>query len=275
MEHIQKYFGKATDLTITYAPRVLLALVTLWLGLKIIKWLVRLAQKSMEKANVETTLERFFSNLIGWGLKVLLFISVASMIGVETTSFVAVLGAAGLAVGLSLQGSLANLAGGVLIILFKPYKVGDLIEAQGQMGGVKEIQIFTTILVNSQNETIIIPNGAISNSSIKNYSASGQVRVDLSMGISYEANIQKAREILTDVMKKHPLVLDEPAPSLIVAELGDSSVNLSVRPWCKPEDYWTVMGDIMEQSKITLDENGITIPFPQMDVHLDKLKDMI
>ena len=271
MEQFDKYLDKAVELTMTYAPKVLLALITLWIGLKVIGWLVKMAQRSMEKAKVEVTLERFFSNMIAWGLKLLLFISVASMLGIETTSFVAVLGAAGLAVGLALQGSLGNLAGGVLIIIFKPYKVGDVIAAQGEVGEVKEIQIFTTVLVNTENETIIIPNGAMSSGNIKNYTAQGKIRINLAMGISYESNIQKARDVLVETMKKHPLVLDDPAPSIVVTELADSSVNLSVRPWCDPKDYWTVMGDIMEQGKIALDDANITIPFPQMDVHLEKV----
>ena len=271
MEKLEVYWDKIIEMVMMYAPRVLLALIALWVGLKVVKWLGRIAHKSMERAKLEVTLIRFLGNLISWGLKLILFISIASILEIETTSFIAVLGAAGLAIGLALQGALANLAGGVLIIIFKPYKVGDLISAQGEMGGVKEIQIFTTVLVNTENETIIVPNGAMSSGSIKNYSSEGKVRVNLAMGISYESNIKQAREVLINMMEKHELVLSDPAPSLIVSELGDSSVNLSVRPWCKPEDYWTVMGDIMEQGKIALDENNITIPFPQMDVHVNNV----
>lgn len=271
MEKFQEYIDKVVNLGIEYAPKVLLALLTLWIGLMLIKWAVRIANRSMKKAGVEVTLQRFFSNLISWGLKILLLISVISMVGVATTSFVAVLGAIGLAVGLSLQGSLGNLAGGVLVILFKPYKVGDLVMAQSEMGQVTDIQIFTTTLVNSQNEKIIIPNGAISNGNIKNYSAEGKVRVDISVGISYESNIQQARDVLLEVMRKNPMVLDNPEPSVAVVELGDSSVNLSVRPWCEPANYFSVMVDVLEECKVALDDNSITIPFPQLDVHMNKV----
>lgn len=271
MDNVQKYIDKAVELGIEYAPRVVLAALTLWIGLWLINWAVRIATRSMEHAKVELTLQRFFSNLISWVLKTLLIISVISMLGVATTSFVAVLGAIGLAVGLSLQGSLGNLAGGVLIILFKPYKVGDLIKAQGEMGQVIDIQIFTTALLNSQHERIIIPNGAMSNGNIKNYTAEGKIRVDLSMGISYGSNIQHAREVLLNMMAKHPLVLQDPAPTVAVVELGSSSVNLSVRPWCEPKDYFAVMVEVLELGKIALDDHKITIPFPQLDVHMKKV----
>lgn len=271
MENIQKYIDKAVELGIEYAPKVVLAILTLWIGLWIVNRVVKLASKSMEKAGVDTTLQRFLANLISWTLKIVLFISVISMLGVATTSFVAILGAMGLAVGLSLQGSLGNLAGGVLVILFKPYRVGDLIKAQGEMGRVVDIQIFTTLLLNSQNEKIIIPNGAISNGNIKNYSSEGKVRVDISVGISYESNIQQARDVLMKVMENNPMVLQDPKPSVAVVELGDSSVNLSVRPWCEPENYFSVMVDVLEECKLALDAHEITIPFPQLDVHMNKV----
>lgn len=271
MENLQKYIDKAVELGIEYAPKVVLAILTLWIGLFVINRVIKMASRSMEKANVDITLQSFLANLISWGLKIVLFISVISMLGVATTSFVAILGAIGLAVGLSLQGSLANLAGGVLVILFKPYKVGDLIKAQGEMGQVVDIQIFTTVLLNSQNEKIIIPNGAISNGNIKNYSAEGKVRVDLTVGISYGSDIKQARNVLMEVMNNNPMVLQDPESSVAVAELADSAVNLSVRPWCEPENYFSVMVGILEECKLALDANSITIPFPQLDVHMKKL----
>jgi small conductance mechanosensitive channel len=194
------------------------------------------------------------------------------MVGIATTSFVAVLGAAGLAVGLALQGSLANFAGGVLILIFKPYNVGDLVEAQGHLGVVKEVQIFNTILLTPDNKRVIIPNGAVSNGSIVNYSAEGLLRVDLVIGIAYESDIPKAKEVLSKVMSDHQLVLAEPQSTVAVSELADSSVNLVVRPWCKASDYWQVYFDITEQAKVNLEDNGITIPFPQRDVHLFEQK---
>ena len=270
MDKVQVYIDQAVELIMLYAPKVILAVLTLWIGLKVIKFLSNQIRTSLEKSNFEETLAKFLANLMSWVLKVLLFISVASMIGIETTSFVAIMGAAGLAIGLSLQGSLANFAGGLLIILFKPYKIGDLIEAQGRLGQVLDIQIFTTVLVNTVNQKIIIPNGAISNGDIVNYSANGKIRVDQVVGISYDSDIKKAKEVLMAVMQNHAEVLNDPAPTVGVIELGDSSVNLTVRPWCVPDDYWQMQLDMMEGSKLALDEAGITIPFPQMDVHLDK-----
>jgi small conductance mechanosensitive channel len=190
------------------------------------------------------------------------------MIGIATTSFIAVLGAAGLAVGLALQGSLANFAGGVLILIFKPYNVGDLVEAQGHLGVVKEVQIFNTILLSPSNKRIIIPNGAVSNGSIVNYSVEGKLRVDLVIGISYESDIPKAKDVLFSAMADHELVLKDPEPNVAVSTLADSSVNLVVRPWCKAEDYWQVYFDITEAAKVNLEANGVSIPFPQRDVHL-------
>ena len=194
------------------------------------------------------------------------------MVGIATTSFIAVLGAAGLAIGLALQGSLGNFAGGVLILIFKPYNVGELIEAQGHLGVVKEVQIFNTILLTPDNKRVIIPNGAVSNGSVVNYSAEGLLRVDLVIGIAYESDIPKAKEVLYKAMADHELVLQDPKSTVAVSELADSSVNLVVRPWCKVSDYWQVYFDITEAAKVDLEQNGITIPFPQRDVHLFKQK---
>ncbi len=260
--------GQGYEMILDYAPKLALAIITLLIGLWVIGLVGKLLKVSMEKSKVDPTLVPFISSLVGWILKLLLFISVASMIGIATTSFIAVLGAAGLAIGLALQGSLANFAGGVLIMIFKPYRVGDLIEAQGQLGTVKEVQIFNTILVNFESKQIIIPNGLMSNGTITNYSAEGLIRVDLTVGISYDADVEKAKSVLLDVMNNHSLVVNEPAPFVGVNGFGDSSVDLVVRPHCKPEDYWDVYFDINEQIKIALDSNNIAIPFPQRDVHL-------
>lgn len=260
--------GQGYEMILDYAPKLALAIITLLIGLWVIGLVGRLLKVSMEKSKVDPTLVPFISSLVGWILKLLLFISVASMIGIATTSFIAVLGAAGLAIGLALQGSLANFAGGVLIMIFKPYRVGDLVEAQGQLGTVKEVQIFNTILVNFESKQIIIPNGLMSNGTITNYSVEGLIRVDLTVGISYDADVEKAKSVLLDVMNNHSLVVNEPAPFVGVNGFGDSSVDLVVRPHCKPEDYWDVYFDINEQIKIALDSNNIAIPFPQRDVHL-------
>lgn len=258
---------QAMALMVRYVPQILLALVTLIIGLQVIKLVMKGVAKALESRGVDATLAPFLNSIIGWILKLVLLISVASMVGVETTSFVAVMGAAGLAVGLALQGSLANFAGGVLILIFRPYRVGDVISAQGEIGVVKAIQIFSTILNNGQNRRVIIPNGALANGNIVNLSVEPHVRVDTTVGIAYDADMKKARELLMAMVKEIPGVLAEPAPTVAVSELGDSSVNLVVRPFCAPADYWAVYFELIERTKLTLDEAGIGIPFPQRDVH--------
>jgi small conductance mechanosensitive channel len=259
---------KAYELGLTYAPKLALAIITLIIGLWVIGILAKLLKVSMEKSHVDPTLIPFISSLISWIFKLLLFISVASMVGIATTSFIAVLGAAGLAIGLALQGSLANFAGGVLIMIFKPYRVGDLIDSQGHLGVVKEVQIFNTVLTSPQNKQIIVPNGMMSNGAITNFTTEGLIRLDLSVGIAYDADIGKAKEVLLAVLNEHSLILKDPAPFVGVEALADSSVNLAVRPYCKPEHYWDVFFDVNEQMKIALDKNKISIPFPQRDVHI-------
>ena len=270
MQQMQALTMKAYELGLEYTPKLLLTIITLLVGLWLIGAIGRVMQTSMEKSKVEPTLIPFTTGLVTWGLKVLLLVSVASMIGIATTSFIAVLGAAGLAIGLALQGSLANFAGGVLIMIFKPYKVGDLIESHGHLGVVKEVQIFNTILTSPHLKQIIIPNGTTSNGSIINYSVEGKIRVDLCVGIAYDENISKAKTVLMEVMNKHDKVIQDPAPFVGVLELADSSVNLAVRPHCHPDHYWDVFFDVNEAMKVALDENNISIPFPQRDVHMTK-----
>lgn len=267
-EQLENLSIKAYELGIEYAPRLALAILTLFIGLWIISGIVKLIKLSMERSKVDPTLIPFMSSLVSWVLKVLLFISVASMIGIATTSFVAVLGAAGLAIGLALQGSLANFAGGVLVMVFKPYKVGDLIESQGHLGVVKEVQIFNTILIAPQSKQVIIPNGATSNGSIVNYTVEGKIRVDLTVGVSYDADIDETKAVLMDVLVANSKVMQDPAPFVGVLEMADSSVNFAVRPHCLPEDYWDVFFSVNEEVKKALDKNSISIPFPQRDVHM-------
>lgn len=268
MQDFQVYGEKAIELTMMYAPKVLLALVVLFIGLRIIKIAERALNKGMEKANTDASLRKFLSSLLSVLLKVILIISVASMIGIATTSFVAILGAAGLAVGLALQGSLANFAGGVLILFFKPFKVGDFIETQGHLGVVHSIQIFNTILKTPDNKTIIIPNGQVSSGSITNFSAEDKRRVDMVFGIGYQDDIAKAKKILTSLIGEDKRILKEPEPLVVVSELGDSSVNFTVRVWANSGDYWGIFFDMQEKVKLTFDKEGISIPFPQRDVHL-------
>ena len=270
MNDLNAYTDKGIQFIADYGPRILGALIVLIIGLWMISWITKIVRKGFKRGKVDDTLIPFLGSLVNWTLKALLFISVASMIGIATTSFIAVLGAAGLAIGLALQGTLGNFAGGVMILLFKPYKLGELIEAQGFLGVVEEIQIFVTKLRSPQNELIIIPNGAISNGSIKNYSETGARRVDCTIGISYDSDVKKAREVLMAIMVSHPMVLKDPAPIVMVSNLGDSSVDLAVRPHCLPENYWDVYFHVYEEGKAALDKAGITIPFPQSDVHLFK-----
>lgn len=268
----QKLYDGAVDFIWAVGPNLLLAIVVLLVGLWIIKLLTRGTQKALSKAEIDPSLSRFMLSLINLGLKVLLLISVAGMVGIATTSFVAVLGAIGLAVGFALQGSLANFAGGVLILLFKPFKVDEVIEAQGFLGKVYAIQIFNTVLKTFDNKTIIIPNGALSNGSIMNFSTEKQRRVDMTFGIGYGDDIKKAKEILTDLISNDPRVLKEPEPMIVVSELGESSVNFAVRAWVEAADYWSLYFDMQEKVKMTFDEKGISIPFPQRDVHVYQAK---
>lgn len=268
---MQAISTKLIDVLIEYGPKVILAVLTLLIGLRVINALVKVSLKGIAKSSTDPTLQSFIGSLLTWVLKIMLFISVASMIGIQTTSFVAVLGAAGLAIGLALQGTLANFAGGVLCLLFKPYKIGDLISAQGELGVVKEIQIFTTVLLSPENKTIIVPNGSMMNGNIINISNEGKIRVDLTIGISYDSDIKKAKKVLLGVMEADSRILKDPAAFVGVSELADSAINLAVRPWCNPADYWGVHFDTLENCKIALDEASVTIPFPQMDVHVKEL----
>ena len=270
MDNVQQYTEQAVSLLIEHGPRFLLAFFTLIIGLWIINRAVSLMGRVMTARKVDPTLGPFVTSLLSWTLKALLVISVASMVGIETTSFVAVLGAASLAIGLALQGTLQNFAGGALLLIFRPYEVGHLIQAQGHLGVVKEIQIFTTHLVTLDNKRAIIPNGAMSNGDIINFTLEGKLRVDLVIGVAYDADVKLAKQVLLDLMKKHDKVLAEPAPFVGVVELADSSVNLAVRPHTHPDHYWDVYFDIYEQGKAALDAANITIPFPQRDVHLYK-----
>lgn len=266
----QNIINVVKEFVLENGMQVLGAVAFLIIGLWVINWLGKKINNSFEKKNMDASLRPFLVSLIKVGLKLLLLISVAGMIGVKTTSFVAILGAAGLAVGLALQGSLANFAGGVLILIFKPFKTGELIEAQGHIGIVKEIQIFVTKLIDPQNRLVIIPNGVLSNGDIRNYTELGQVRVDLNIGVAYDADLKLAKETLMKVMQDHPSVLKNPAPFVGVEELADSAVNLAVRPFAKPEDYWKVYFDVYENGKLALDAAGVSIPFPQLDVMVKK-----
>jgi small conductance mechanosensitive channel len=259
---MEKYLEKITTLIMEFSPSILAALAMLIIGLIAIKFITNIARRVMKKRDVEETLRKFLSNLLSWTLKILLFVMVISKLGVQTTSFAAIIGAAGLAIGLALQGSLSNFAGGALIMIFKPFKVGDLVEGQGIVGVVKEIQIFTTTLITLGNKRAIIPNGSLSNGNIINYTAEGKLRVDLTIGVGYDEDIKTAKKVLLDTMMANPKVLKDPAPSVNVSELADSSINFAVRPWATVADYWSVYFETLEECKEALDKAGIEIPYP-------------
>lgn len=262
--------SKITDLVIQYGTKVLLALAVLIIGLWIIKIIMKGIKKALGKSDIDESLRGFILSLIGWALKILLFITALGQLGVKTTSFVAIIGAAGLAVGLALQGSLANFAGGALILLFKPFKIGDLIQAQDATGVVKEIQIFVTKILTPDNKEVIIPNGSLSNGNITNYSTTGNLRVDLTVGISYGDDIEKAKTVIMDTLLSDPKVLKTPAPTVAVGELADSSVNILVRPHATVDNYWDVYFNSLQNVKVALDNAGIEIPFPQQVNHTAK-----
>ena len=249
-------------LIMEYGSRVLLALLTLALGWWIINKVSARLGKLVGLRNADLALQGFISTLANIVLKVLLMVSVASMIGIETTSFVAAIGAAGLAIGLALQGSLANFAGGVLILMFRPFRIGDWIEAQGVAGTVDSIQIFHTVLRTGDNKTVIMPNGSLSNGIITNTNRQPTRKVVFDVGVDYEADLQKARNVLLE-LAKDPRVLQDPAPQAVVSTLGDSSITVSLRLWTKTSDYWDVMFMLNEYARDRLKAEGIDIPFPQ------------
>lgn len=268
-ENLQNLASQGIEMTMLYLPKLLLAVITLIIGFWVISKVVSGMSKLLEVRSVEVTLQRFLASLTSIGLKAMLIISVASMVGIETTSFVAVLAAAGLAIGLALQGALSNFAGGLLILLFKPFKIGDVVDAQGYVGVIKEIQIFNTIVTTLDNQRVIIPNGILSNGPIKNVFAEPTRRVDMTFGISYDDDVRGAKEVLRQlVLADARLLEEESGHEIYVSEHADSSVNLLVRVWCNSEDYWPIYFAMHESVKIAFDEKGITIPYPQRDVHM-------
>ncbi len=263
-EMIQRGIELLTELGIA----LLTAAVILVLGRWIVKGVTRLVRRALQRYEVDVTLERFVCSLIYAILLTIVVIAAINQLGVQTTSLVAVVGAAGLAVGLALQGSLANFAAGVLIVLFRPYQAGDMIEAGGESGVVQEVQIFTTILNTLDNKRVVIPNSQVMAGCITNYTANKLRRVDLTAGVSYEDDLDKVKAVLQDVIAADERVVDDPEPTVAVFEMADSSVNFVVRPWVKSEEYWDVYFDLTEAIKKRFDKEGISIPFPQRDVHL-------
>lgn len=259
---------QAQTLLIQFGPSVLAAMVIFVVGRWIAKITTKLVSRAATKANVDPILVKFTASVTYAILLMLVIISALGKLGINTTSFVAVVGAAGLAIGFAFQGTLGNLASGVMLIFFRPFKAGDYIEAGGTAGTVEEVQVFATILRTPDNKQIIIPNGTIVGGNITNYSANPTRRVDMVFGIGYGDDISKAKELLETIVQEHPLVLADPAPTVAVSELADSSVNFVVRPWVNTADYWAVYFDLTETVKLRFDQEGISIPFPQRDVHL-------
>lgn len=261
-EQLSNYATKFIDVLVDYSPKLISALLILFVGLYAIRLINRIIRKIMVKRNLDPTLTKFLADILLWALRILLFVTFISKLGIETSSFVAILGAMGLAVGLSLQGSLSNFAGGMLIIVFKPFKVGDTIEAQGVIATVLEIQIFVTKMLTGNNQTVFVPNGALSNGTIINYSMQGERRADLTFSISYDSDIKKAKDVLLNVLNQNPKVLKNPAPEVFVKNLSASSVDFAVRPWAKNANYGAVFSDTLENCKAALDEAGISVqPF--------------
>ena len=252
---------------------LLMALAILIVGRQLVKLILRLITVALEKSKVEDTVRIFVTNLLNTLLMILVFIAAINQLGIETTSIIAVLGAAGLAIGLALQGSLSNFAAGILIVIYRPYKVGDYIEAGNHAGTVKDIQIFSTVLKTPDNKIVVVPNGSIMNGSIVNYSDQDTRRIDLIVSCGYEDDIDKVRSVLEDILEKEKRVLKDPKPQIAVTELADSSVNFIFRPWVKRTDYLPVYYSLLEEVKKRFDKEGISIPYPQSDVHIHNHKE--
>ncbi len=253
-----------------FGINLITAIVIFYVGRLAVNVITKGIDRVMTSQDVDKTLVSFVTNLVSMILLVIVVIAAVGALGVQTTSFIAILGAAGLAVGLALQGSLSNFASGVLIIIFRPYKVGDWIEGAGISGGVVDVQILTTVLKTGDNKQIIVPNSQIMGGIITNYSANETRRVDMVVGVSYEDDLDKVRSTIEELIAADDRILDDPAPTIAVSELADSSVNFVVRPWVKTADYWGVMFDLTEAIKKRFDQDGISFPFPQQDVHLYK-----
>ncbi len=258
------------EMLTSFGIKLLGAIVLLVVGVKLISWLKKFVKNSSKLSKLEGGLRSFLASFLSIALYILLIITIAMIIGIPVTSFITILASCGVAIGLALQGTLSNFAGGIMILLFKPFKVGDYIEAAGKSGVVSEISVVYTVLLTLDNKRITIPNGSITNSVIENYSAEDTRRVDLTFNTSYSCEIDTVKDIIAKVIDEHPKAFKQPEPFVRLSKHGESSVEYTVRIWCKSSDYWDVYFDILENVKKVFDENNITIPFPQLDVHIDK-----
>jgi small conductance mechanosensitive channel len=270
--NLEKYAGQLVEMVVAYAPKFVMAIVTLVVGLWVISLIMRGVRKTFEKRNVDPSLTPFLRTLIAIALKVMLFVSVIGMVGIEATSFVAILGAAGLAIGLSLQGTLQNFAGGVVILMLRPFRVGDVVDVKGYLGTVYEIQIFYTIIHTFDKRVVYIPNGALANADMINLSQQDDRRNEWTFGIAYGDDVDKAKDVLKRLIEEDERILPEPEPFIAVHSLGDSSVNIVVRTWSKAADLWPVYFDMNEKVYKQFAKEGLNIPFPQMDVHVHNKK---
>ncbi len=253
-----------------YAVRIAIALIIVYIGFKLATWAKKLVGNLLTKSEIDVTLKPFLLSIVEYSLKILVLITAASQAGVEVTSFVAIIGAASFAIGLAFQGALSNFAGGVLILVLRIFKVGDFVETAGFLGKIEAINIFHTTLVTPDNKVVTIPNGKLSNASVVNFTTKGTRRLDLKFGVGYEQDIDKVKEVLANIVNNHELVLAEPQPFVRLSEHGDSAIVFTVRAWANNSDFWTVHFDLLEEVKRQFDKEGISIPYPQMDVHFPK-----
>ena len=261
-------WNQLSNLLSSFGISLFIALCILIIGRQVVKILIKVINSALERSKTEDTVRIFVTNLLNTLLMIVVFIAAINQLGIETTSIIAVLGAAGLAIGLALQGSLSNFAAGILIVIYRPYKVGDYIQADSHLGTVHDIQIFSTVLKTPDNKLVVVPNGSIMNGSIVNFSHQEERRIDLIASCSYEDDIDQVKSILADILSKNDRILSEPKPRIAVSELADSSVNFIVRPWVKNSDYIDVYYSLLEEIKKRFDQEGISIPYPQSDVHI-------
>jgi len=265
-----EYAEKLIEKMVIFLPNVVGALLTLIIGFWIVGWLTRLVRRAMSRRRIDETVQPFLASLVNVGLKVLLLLSVAGMFGIQTTSFIAVFSALALSIGLALQGNLGHFASGVLLLIFRPFKVGDWVKIGDFQGHITEIQVFNTVMLTNENKKVIIPNGVVTSGAIVNLSDMGELKVFMTFGVSYEDNIDEARALIQGVVDSCPQILKEKPTDIFVTELGDFSVEFAVRPWCKSEDYWAVYFYMHEHVKKAIEKSTLDIPFPQMDVRLHK-----
>lgn len=268
--HITDYINNP-DALLAILTQLLSAILIFWVGKKAARLVANLSAKALKKSDADLILVNFTKSFVYIALLASVVIAALSQLGFKTTSLLGIFAAAGLAIGLALKDSLSNFAAGVMLVIFRPIKIGDFVEVAGLSGKIEEIKIFSTVLVTGDNKQITIPNGQITSDSIVNYSAKKTRRIDLTIGVSYNDDLKQVKKLLTEVVSAHPLVLNDPAPKVTLAALADSSVNFNVRPWCKSEDYWTVFSDLLEQMKAALEEGGCSLPYPQTDVHLHQV----